>query len=102
MTDSTLPNWEQMTDLDKGAALLHLHKLEMEGTEYATSDYPAEYFDAPALTALDPASASKHAQHLFGDKDAFEVLGLAEYDRLYDLALDTDRKRYLASRRDGA
>jgi hypothetical protein len=102
MTDSTLPTWEQMTDLDKGAALLHLYKCESEGTEYATSDYPAEYFDHPALLALDGEDASKHAQGLFeDDEDAWHKLGGEEYERLYDLALDADRKRYVAARRDG-
>lgn len=89
-----LPTWEQMSDLDKGAALLHLHKVEVEGTEYATSDYPAEYFDHPALTALDGESASKHARALFeDDADPWKALGDKEYDRLYNLALDAERSR---------
>jgi hypothetical protein len=96
-----LPAWEQMSDLDKGAALLHIHKVDAEGTEYATSDYPAEYFDDPVLTALDGEAASKHAQGLFDDIDAvFEKLGDAEYFRLYDLALDADRKRPAGGVRD--
>jgi hypothetical protein len=94
MTDNTnLPAWEQMTDLDKGAALLHLWKCENEGDEYATEEYPAEYFDDQALTALDDEAASRHAQSLFGDEDPFDAVGDDEYHRLYELALDADRKR---------
>lgn len=89
-----LPTWEQMTDLDKGAALLHLAKCANEGTEYATSDYPAAYFDHPALLALDPKAASEHAQGLFeDDDDAWNTVGGEEHARLYDLALDADNKR---------
>jgi hypothetical protein len=91
-----LPTWGQMSDLDKGAALLHDHKVQEEGESYATENYPAEYFDHPALLALDPAAASKHAQCLFGDEDPFDTLGAEEFDRLYDLALDADRKRHTA------
>jgi hypothetical protein len=95
MTDNAkLPTWDEMTDLDKGAALLHLWKCENEGTEYATEEYPAEYFDDPALIALNDEAASEHAQRLFDNADvAWSRLGPNEYDRLYELALDADRKR---------
>ena len=93
MPENTLPTWDEMSDLDKGAALLHDHKVQDEGESYATENYPAEYFDHPALLALDSEAASKHAQGLFGDKDPFDMLGGKEFDRLYDLALDADRKR---------
>ena len=49
---SELPTWAQMSDLDKGAALLHLHKREWEGADYAEENYPARYFEHPALTSL--------------------------------------------------
>ena len=55
------------------------------------------------LTALDPEAAGERAQGLFADAEAaFDEIGGAEWDRLYDLALHADRKRYLAARRDGA
>jgi hypothetical protein len=94
MAEMKLPTWDEMSDLDKGAALLHLRKVTTEGKGYATENYPAEYFDHSALTALDEKTASRHARGLFarGDYEAFEVLGEDEYARLYDAALDADRK----------
>jgi hypothetical protein len=94
MTENTLPTWEQMTDLDKGATLLHLHKREWEGEEYAVEEYPAKYFDDPRLTAMDEETACLQAVTYFADNEAaWDALGAAEYERLYDLALDADRKR---------
>lgn len=52
-----LPSWPEMSDLDKGAALLHLHKCDSEGAGYAIENYPARYFDDPRLTALSPREA---------------------------------------------
>lgn len=89
----TLPTWGQMTDLDKGAALLHLHKRRREGASYAIDEYPAEYFDHPALTALDRLSACQHAARLAPHE---RELSAAEHARLYDLALDADRDRWHA------
>jgi hypothetical protein len=90
-----MPGWGEMTDLDKGAALLHLWKRDREGAEYATENYPAEYFDHPALTALDRAGASTHAASL---EDAADALAPSEWSRLYDLALDADDARSAARR----
>ncbi|MEV0584067.1 hypothetical protein [Nonomuraea sp. NPDC050310] len=92
-TAKQLPTWEQMPDLDKGAALLHLHKIGWEGRSYAREHYPARYIDHPALTSLDHKAACDHAEGLFkgGVEEADETLGLAEFDRLYDLALDHER-----------
>lgn len=91
----SLPGWDEMTDLDKGAALLHLHKRGWEGADYAVENYPARYFDHPVLVALPPEESSAHAASLAADSYDFEVPGLHpdEADRLYDLALDADRKR---------
>jgi hypothetical protein len=88
-----LPAWAELTDLDKGAALLHLHKRDWEGEEYAESDYPARYFDHPALTALSPLAACRHAVSVELDADDAGALKMPEYERLYNLALDADRKR---------
>lgn len=95
MTDTkSLPTWDDMSDLDKGAALMHLHKQEWEGQEYAIENYPARYFDDPVLLALSPADACAHAESLAG-KYGTGVPGLEpdESERLYDLALDADRAR---------
>jgi hypothetical protein len=85
-----LPNWAEMSDLDKGAALLFLHKIDWEGIEYAMSDYPARYFDHPALVALSPRGACAHAVSV--EDDATSVSD-GENERLYDLALEADRAR---------
>lgn len=91
---SGLPTWDDMTDLDKGAALLHVWKRSWEGVSYAREHYPAEYFDDPRLTALDRRDACRHAASVCGkDEEIQERLGAAEYDRLYHLALDADRQR---------
>jgi hypothetical protein len=82
-----LPTWDEMSDLDKGAALLHDHKRESEGADYAVENYPCSYIEDPRLTALDGEDASEHAAEVCGD-DVFERLGAGEYRRLYDLALD--------------
>lgn len=88
-----LPTWEQMSDFDKGAALLHLHKISWEGRSYAREHYPARYLDAAVLKALDEDEACDHAEGLFRDgiDGACDLLGLDEFDRLYNLALDHER-----------
>ena len=90
---AALPAWSDMTDLDKGAALTHLHKRVYEGAEYAVENYPARYFDHPALTALSPEDACRHAASM---EDLADDLGNDEHGRLYDLALDADRARWKA------
>jgi hypothetical protein len=82
-----LPGWDEMSDLDKGAALLHDHKRESEGADYAVENYPCSYIEDPRLTALDGEDASEHAAEVCGG-DVFDRLGAGEYRRLYDLALD--------------
>jgi hypothetical protein len=92
--ETKLPTWAEMTDLDKGAALLHLHKRDWEGEDYAVENYPARYFDHPALTALSPLAACRHAVSVELAADDAGALKMPEYERLYDLALDADRKRW--------
>jgi hypothetical protein len=96
MPETSLPAWADLTDLDKGAALLHLHKREWEGDEYAIENYPARYFDHPALTALTPAQACRHAVSVEAAADDADATRGAEYERLYDLALDAGDKRWEA------
>lgn len=92
LTDRPLPGWETMTDLDKGAALLHLDRREWDGPEAAVRDHPARYFNHPALTSLSPADASAYAASLSGPNG---VPGLEpdDYVRLYGLAYEADQFR---------
>lgn len=93
-----LPSWGQMSDRDKGAALLHLRKIEVEGREYAREEYPAKYIDHPALTALDDEAASDHAEGLFeGWYDAERTLGIDQVDRLRAIARDAPAHRQMGS-----
>jgi hypothetical protein len=87
---TALPTWSEMSDLDKGAAILHQHKRDWEGAEYAVEHYPARYFDHPALTALDKQAASAHAASMRKSANAEHV---NEYDRLYDAALAANRNK---------
>lgn len=80
-----------MSDLDKGAALLHLHKRDWEGAEYAVENYPAEYIEHPALVALNPSEACRHAVSVEDDAERAGALAGDEYIRLYDLALAHER-----------
>ena len=91
--ESPLPAWSELTDLDKGAVLLHLHKRGREGADYAIDNYPARYFDHPALTVLSERDACEHAASMAGSAGE---LSFAEEERLYDLALDADRARWNA------
>jgi hypothetical protein len=85
-----------MTDLDKGAALLHWHKACVDGSRYATAEYPARYFDDPALAALDKEDASAHARQVANGKR--RSLHPDEWQRLYDGALDEVERRYREAR----
>lgn len=87
-----LPSWEQMTDLDKGAAVLHVRTRVSEGASYAEEHYPCRYFDDPTLTALDVEEACEHAVKVTGgDNAVWHLLGADEYHRLYDMALEAGR-----------
>ncbi|OLT30075.1 hypothetical protein BJF79_39690 [Actinomadura sp. CNU-125] len=88
-----LPGWDNLTDRDKGAALMHVWKCHWERDPfYARNHYPADYFDHPLLVDLDHKVASLHAVVVAGTwKQAMERLGEDEAQRLYDLALDADR-----------
>ncbi|MDG4792111.1 hypothetical protein O7626_40565 [Micromonospora sp. WMMD1102] len=92
-----LPSWAEMSDLDKGAALLHLHKREYEGAGYAVENYPVKYFDDPRLTSLERRAACRHAASFAREADG---LPDAEYTRLYDLALEEPDRRCLWAARD--
>jgi hypothetical protein len=85
-----LPTWAEMTDLDKGAALMHVWKRDREGPAYAVEHYPVQYFDHVALLALDTTEACKHASVVVKNWRSMDV---AKFDRLYDLALDASRNK---------
>jgi hypothetical protein len=96
VTAGYLPTWNELSDLDKGAALLHLHKRDYEGASYAVENYPARYLDDPRLTALDSRAASGHAAQFRGEAEA---LTGTEYERLYNAALaEPDRRCLWAAR----
>ena len=87
-----LPSWEQMSDLDRGCALLHLWKVDYEGRSYATENYPARYQDDPVLVALSDKDSCRHARRVGGSyDDAIATIGADEVDRLYELALRSER-----------
>ncbi|MEU8158149.1 hypothetical protein AB0B94_31225 [Micromonospora sp. NPDC048986] len=86
---SGLPAWDAMTDLDRGAALMHVHKRRREGASYAREHYPVRYSDHPLLIILvaeDIRTACRHAAIVAGN--VADGLTDDEYGRLYDLALD--------------
>lgn len=87
---ASLPGWDEMSDLDKGAALLHIHKRGYEGDEYAVENYPAKYIEDPRLTTLDREDACDHAARF---EELAEELDGDEHGRLYNLALDHERGR---------
>lgn len=97
-TTTTLPAWLNLSDVDKGAVLLHLHKREWEGAQYAIEEYPARFFDHPALTGLEPREACAFAVSM---RSFANLLDQTEHARLYDLALDEPERRCLwAARND--
>jgi hypothetical protein len=82
-----LPTWSEMSDLDKGAAIKFGMACQSEGIAYATENYPCRFLDDPRLVALDKAEASRHADEVLGYEDEmYDLLGEAEYNRLYGLA----------------
>lgn len=91
---SGLPDWDAMSDLDRGAALLHVWKRSREGGIYARENYPCRYLDDELLRSLDERVASRHAAVVAGSWDRVnDRVGSAEVARLYDLALDAERSR---------
>lgn len=85
---AALPGWDDMPDLDKGAALMFLHKADSEGDDYARENYPAKFLEDPRLTGLDTDDACDHAARFEG---LVEDMDGDEYERLYNLALDHER-----------
>lgn len=88
-----LPDWEDMNDYDRGAALMFLWKCHWEKSfPCPRENYPARYFDHPLLVELDPETACTHAVKVAGSwSQALERLGVDEAMRLYNLALERER-----------
>lgn len=61
MPETGLPEWVELSDLDKGAVLLYLRRLDLDGFFYASTEHPARYFDHPVLTGLEAYEASSFA-----------------------------------------
>ncbi|ONH58363.1 hypothetical protein CcI49_23190 [Frankia sp. CcI49] len=92
---SDLPSWDELHDLDKGAALLHVWKRKWEGGGYAREHYPARYLVHPRLIGLTPELACRHAITVAAHwNSAVNQLGMDEVERLYFGALvEEDRRR---------
>jgi len=88
-----LPGWDDMSDLDKGCALLFVWKVDWERSWlYAKENYPCVYRDAEVLRGLDVDDSCRHAKTVTGGHRAIgERLGPDEYERLYGIALEADR-----------
>lgn len=87
-----LPKWEEMSDLDKGCALMHIWKRKWEGVSYAREHYPCKYVQHEDLKRLKPEDACRHAYYAIGTfEDSLAKLGDAEVQRLYNMALSYDR-----------
>lgn len=84
----TLPSWDEMTDLDRSHALAYAWLCHHRGISYAIQTNPCIYVDAPALIGLDAITAGTHALAVCGPLHSLIArIGKAEYDRLYNLAL---------------
>lgn len=83
-----LPDWADMSDLDRGCALLFLWACHGECSDaYAREHYPCRYRDDPRLVELTPDDACRHAGGFGWYSVVRDRIGNAETKRLYDLAL---------------
>ena len=83
-----LPEWDELSDLDKGAVLLFLSKVDYEGESYARENYPCEFLDDSDLMAM--TSSQQCDAALVYDGSA-EELDDDESERLHCLALEHTR-----------
>lgn len=64
-----LPLWDELSDVDKGAALMFVWKAHWENSfAYARDNYPATYRDHPTLVGLDRGLRCRHAVSMVGLK----------------------------------
>jgi len=100
---SRLPAWDELTDVDKGNALMFVWKCHWEKSySYAREHYPATFRDHPVLRDLPSNVRCQYAKTVCrGDVSyAHQVntcdvvrkrLGDDEFDLLYNLALAAER-----------
>jgi hypothetical protein len=100
---SRLPTWDELSDVDKGCALMFVWKVYWERSyRYALDNYPATYLDSSLLRELPSDVACRHDNAVaLGDIERYRFLwsylaadyrlGRDEFARLYDLALDAER-----------
>lgn len=96
-----LPAWDELSDLDKGNALMFVWKCHWEHSYiYARENYPATFTDHPVLRELSAHERCRYAAEVCrgGSKERASAylivsnrLGAAEFDRLYELALAAER-----------
>jgi len=82
-----LPEFDELTDIDKGAVIYFLSACESEGIYYALENYPAQFVDNEILVSLDSAGQSNYVLNNWEDLEELE-LGWAEEDRLVNLYLE--------------
>lgn len=80
-----------MSDVDRGAVLLHLHKRGYEGSEYAIENYPCRYLQDPELVALNEEDACDHAAQFIDIAEELEIMDGDKWYYLYNLALEYER-----------
>lgn len=98
-----LPAWDELSDVDKGRALMFVWKCKWEGSfGYAKEHYPATFRDHPMLGDLPVDVRCRYARDVSragipftAEMSTLDVarkrLGDDEFDRLYNLALDAER-----------
>lgn len=94
---TALPSWDEMTDMDRSAAIAYAWLCYRRGVPFAIQDGPCTYVDAPELVALDAIAAYRHALAVCGPlHDLVARIGKAEYDRLYNLTLPAPAMNHAA------
>lgn len=100
---SRLPSWDELTDIDKGNALMFVWKCHWEKSyAYAREHYAATFTDHPVLRELPRNIRCQYAKNACRGgvsyaevMSTYEVirkrLGDDEFDRLYNLALAARR-----------
>lgn len=84
-----LPTWDELTDRDRGAAIMHCWARHTQGVIHAREHAPATFWDDELLTALTPYEACRYTAELCGSyAEITDRLGEAERERLYQAALD--------------
>lgn len=80
-----LPTWDEMSDLDKGSALLHVYRSTW--SRQTRKIMNCKYTDDPALVALNEKERSRHAHHVTGGIQRITSrLGNRETSRLMKIA----------------